>query len=70
MYVVCHAAEGMNTATKLNGHFLHEKAKTATIRIINEYRLTCVAAKNDVIECSGKMYACFTSNEWSIAGNI
>jgi hypothetical protein len=57
MDMVCHAAEGMDAATELYGHFLHEQVIAVTISSVNEYRLTSVAAKDDMIECSGEMYA-------------
>lgn len=35
--------------SELYVHFLHEQVIAVTISIAKEYRLTCVAAKNDVI---------------------
>jgi hypothetical protein len=70
MDMVCHAAEGMNTATKLHGYFLHEQVKAITIGIVNEYRLACVAAKNYMIESAGEMYAWFTCHGESIVDNV
>ena len=44
MNMVCHAAEGMDTATEFYGNFLHEQVIAVTISIFKEYRLTCISA--------------------------
>ena len=70
MDMVCHTAKGMDPATELFRYFLHKHEIAATISIINKYRLTCVAAKDDVIECTGEMYAWFACHGESIVNNV
>ncbi len=59
MDVVCHAAESMDAAIELYGHLLHEQVKTVTISIVEKYRLAGIAAKDDVIDCTGEMDSWF-----------
>ena len=70
MDMVCHAAKGMDAATELYSHFLHEQVIATTVSIIKEYWITCVAAKDDVIDCAGEVYAWFTCHGERLADKV
>jgi hypothetical protein len=50
-------SRGHGCGTELNGYFLHEQLIAVTISIADEYGLSYVAAKDDVIESAGEVYA-------------
>lgn len=68
--MVGHAAEGVDAAIEFYGNFLHYQVKAASVSIINEYWLTSVAAKDDVVKSAGEVNAWFACHGRSIACNV
>jgi hypothetical protein len=70
MDMVGHAAEGVNAAIEFCGNFVHYQVKAASVSVINEYWLTSVTAKDDVVESAGEVNAWFAWHSRSISYNV
>ena len=51
--VVRREAEAVNTATKLLDGILQNQIKPVPVTVFKEDRITCVAAKNDMVDGAG-----------------
>ena len=60
--MVVHTAEGMEPAVKAFNGLLQDQIKPRPVGIPEENRHPGVAPNHDVIDCTGEMYARFTSH--------
>jgi len=70
MNVISHATEGVKSMAKSFDAFLYEQIESITVRVFEEYRLSGVTTKNDVIDGAREMDAWFTCHGVRITENI
>lgn len=66
VYMVCHETKTMDTAAELFYYVLQQEIETAAVELVDKNRLSGIAAKNDMVDSAGIMYAGFTCHEKTI----
>ena len=65
--VVGHQAESVDAATEFLDGSLQEEIKPVPVAILEVDVLLCVAAQDDVVECTGVMYSLFACHGGNFA---
>jgi hypothetical protein len=60
MDMVSHQAKSVNPVQEPLARFLENLVKAIPVLVVGKYILTCIAAKDNVVNCPRRMYAWFS----------